>query len=264
MNDPAWPHWSPRVTIGFHAVFATGAYDIVNERSETTIVAACIIALILGDASSASDVGRFSTGTAGRLPIGWHMQTFRHRTPTRYCLVQDGGRVVLAATSHDSASALIADVDADYTRTPWIEWSWKIDHVIATARWGRKSTDDFPARVFVIFADVRRQSLFESLSTAGQARALNYVWANDAVADPMAVSPYSGDVVMIAAEQGPSKAGTWITERRNIVDDFRRAFRRMPPPVRAVAVMTDTDNSHTSERTLYGDIRFAADRDIRQ
>lgn len=218
-----------------------------------------VSALVVGGTSSAPDIARFSGGTLGAIPVGWRMQAFRHKMPTRYSLAHDSDRVVLAADSRDSASALVADADVDLARTPLIEWSWKVDHVIPKGEWGRKGADDFPARVFVIFADGGKTPtapLFELLSRAGQVRALNYVWANDAVAGRMRPSPYTGQVMMVAVEAGSAKAGTWVPERRNVVDDFQRAFHLPPPPVRAVAVMTDTDDTHAQATALYSDILF--------
>ena len=219
-----------------------------------------LITVLAGSVSSSADIAPFSRGVPGELPHGWQTQTFRRAGSTKYTLARQDDRVVLAADSRDSASALIAEANVDLVQTPSIEWSWKIDHVLAGAQWGRKSTDDFPARVFVIFADARKSAaalLSESLSRTGMVRALNYVWANDGVAGQMGASPYSGNVIMIAVEAGYSKTGRWVTEHRNVVDDFRRAFHSTPlPTVRAVAIMTDTDNTHAQETTLYGDIRF--------
>lgn len=42
--------------------------------------------------------------------------------------------------------------------------------------------------------------------------------------------------------------------RRNIVDDYRRAFGEDPPHVGAIAIMTDTDNTGETATAWYGDI----------
>lgn len=217
-----------------------------------------LVALLIGGVSSPAGVARFSSGTPGALPAGWHEQRLGHAGPTHYRLVQDEGRVALEADSRAAASALVADVDAAAATASGLEWSWKIDHVLPGARWGRRGGDDFPARVFVIFAGDAAMPLSNPL-TSDKVRVLNYVWANDGDAGRMRASPYAGNVMMIAVEAGPARAGAWVTERRDILEDFRRAFHAVPPPVRAVAVMTDTDNTRTRETTLYGDIRFVGE-----
>jgi hypothetical protein len=52
---------------------------------------------------------------------------------------------------------------------------------------------------------------------------------------------------MFLLEQGNAKAGGWVMEERNILEDYRTAFGEDPPDEATVAVMCDTDN--TGERT---------------
>jgi hypothetical protein len=42
--------------------------------------------------------------------------------------------------------------------------------------------------------------------------------------------------------------------KRNLRDDYRRAFGANPGPVLGVAVMTDTDNTHTKATGEYAEI----------
>ena len=49
-----------------------------------------------------------------------------------------------------------------------------------------------------------------------------------------------------------------MTESRNLLDDYRRAFGGDPPRVSGVAVMTDTDNTQESAIAYFGDIVFKA------
>ena len=61
---------------------------------------------------------------------------------------------------------------------------------------------------------------------------------------------------MIEVESGSSKLNTWITEDRNVYEDYRRAFGEEPPMISGVAIMTDTDNTNESAEAYYGDIAF--------
>jgi hypothetical protein len=56
-------------------------------------------------------------------------------------------------------------------------------------------------------------------------------------------------------ESGPAHLGQWRTYRRNIQADFRRFFGFEPPPVGAIAIMTDTDNTGEKASACYGPIR---------
>ena len=48
---------------------------------------------------------------------------------------------------------------------------------------------------------------------------------------------------MIVVQSGTEGLGQWRDVRRNLREDYRRAFGAAPGPVVAVAVMTDTDNT---------------------
>ena len=65
---------------------------------------------------------------------------------------------------------------------------------------------------------------------------------------------YTSNAMMIAVESGPEKSGQWQTVRRNIVEDYRRAFGEDPPKVGAIAIMTDTDNTGEHAVAWYDDI----------
>jgi hypothetical protein len=59
---------------------------------------------------------------------------------------------------------------------------------------------------------------------------------------------------MIVVESGPAHVNQWRSARQNIVEDFRLAFGTDPPPITAIAVMTDTDNTGEKATAWYGDI----------
>lgn len=55
-------------------------------------------------------------------------------------------------------------------------------------------------------------------------------------------------------ESGPAKLNTWVTEERNVYEDYKSAFGEEPPMISGVAIMTDTDNSGEAAEAYYGDI----------
>jgi hypothetical protein len=61
---------------------------------------------------------------------------------------------------------------------------------------------------------------------------------------------------MIVVESGSTKLNTWITEERNVYEDYKRAFGQEPPMISGVAIMTDIDNTEESAEAYYEDIVF--------
>jgi hypothetical protein len=90
-------------------------------------------------------------------------------------------------------------------------------------------------------------------------RAINYVWSSNQPEGASWPNAFTGNARMIAVESGPQRLGQWVSEQRNVAEDYRRLFGGEPGSVDAVAIMTDTDNSGQQASAWYGDIWFAAD-----
>lgn len=50
--------------------------------------------------------------------------------------------------------------------------------------------------------------------------------------------------------------GRWVTEKRNLLEDYERAFGRTPPEIIGIGLMTDTDNTGEDATAYCGDIRL--------
>lgn len=53
--------------------------------------------------------------------------------------------------------------------------------------------------------------------------------------------------------------GDWVTERRNIRDDFRRYFGLDLESINAIAILTDCDDLATTAKAWYGGVRLLPD-----
>jgi hypothetical protein len=173
---------------------------------------------------------------------GWSVKKFHGET--EYRIVDDHGRKVLQASSHGTASGLVYAIEFDPKEYPILSWRWKVDTIITKGDSRSKAGDDYAARVYVIFPH------WFFLKT----RTLNYIWANRLPRGTLQANVYTGNAVMFAVQSGPEKVGEWVAVRRNIIDDYRRAFDEDPPTVGAIAIMTDTDNTGATATAWYDDI----------
>jgi hypothetical protein len=62
---------------------------------------------------------------------------------------------------------------------------------------------------------------------------------------------------MIAVSSDEEGAGRWQSYRRNLAEDYRRAFGEEPGHVTAIELMTDTDNTGAVAETFYGDLSLS-------
>ena len=233
------------------------------------------VGMILGDpyrlqarSPTAVEVGPFSTAApSGPWPDGWKPLTFpKIPQHTNYDLVRDGDHVVVKATSHGSSSGLTREIQIDPRDYPIIKWRWKVSNTLKGGDVTRKDGDDYPARIYVTFQyDSAKVGLFGKAKYEAAKLiygrypplgAINYIWESRAPVGTAVPNPYAEQVHMIVVESGPEKLNTWITEERNVYEDYKRAFGEEPPMISGVAIMTDSDNTGEDAAAYYGDIVF--------
>jgi len=213
-------------------------------------------------------VGNFSKASLGmELPEGWKPLYFQNiEKRTQYSLVKDGDAVVVKAVSEASASGLVREMKIDPKEFPILQWRWKVGNILKKGNVKTKEGDDYPARIYITFEyDPKKLNFFEKTKyntyriLYGQyppLRAINYIWESTAPKGTAVPNPYASRVLMIVVESGPEKISQWVSEERNIFEDYRKAFGEDPPLISGVAIMTDTDNTGESATAYYGDISF--------
>ncbi|WP_404379284.1 DUF3047 domain-containing protein [Caenispirillum salinarum] len=178
----------------------------------------------------------------------WQAKSFQGETD--YALDAVQGRVAVRATCRDAASGLFLERPIDLRETPVLEWSWRVDETFPAdgPAEDTKAGDDYPARLYV----VKDGGLLPWRS-----RAVNYVWASAAPEGADWENAYASQAHMVAVRSGPPpEPGAWVTERRDVAEDFRRFHGSAPEEVDAVAIMTDCDDRDAEARAWYGAIRF--------
>ena len=214
------------------------------------------------------EAGLFSTAMAGdALPHGWQPLTFsRIERQTDYSLVDAAGPVVVKAVSNQSASGLTRVIAVDPAAYPVIQWRWKVNNVLLKGDVSSKAGDDYPARIYISFAfDPERASYLQRLEYKAARlvlgkdvpyRAISYIWGSSSPVGTMIANPYTDRVMMFVVQSGRGKSGQWISEERNVYEDYQQAFGEEPTMISGVAIMTDTDNTEESAVAWYGDIVF--------
>ncbi len=237
-----------------------------------------ISVLIFGSLSSTSaiqapsqatiEVGTFSANTEGqKLPDGWKPLTFKKiEKHTTYTLVRDNDTVVVKAVAEASASGLTRGIKINPKEYPIIQWRWKVMNILKKGDVHHKEGDDYPARIYITFEyDPSKLSLFEKSKYEAirllygeypPLAAINYIWESKVPAGTMVPNPYTERVMMFVVESGSAKLDQWVSEERNVYEDYKKAFKEEPPMISGVAIMTDTDNTGESATAYYGDILF--------
>lgn len=214
------------------------------------------------------EVGKFSADTAGeKLPDGWKPLTFKKiEKHTNYRLVKDHETVAIKAVAEASASGLTREIKINSKEFPILQWRWKVMNILKKGDVNRKEGDDYPARIYITFEyDPSKLSFFEKRKYEAMRllhgqypplAAINYIWESKAQVGTMVPNPYTDRVMMFVIESGSAKLDQWVNEKRNVYEDYKKAFKEEPPMISGVAIMTDTDNTGESATAFYGDIVF--------
>jgi len=241
-----------------------------------SIHAGCFLAVFFllftahsAESSETVSVGNFSTANLNdELPEHWIPLTFKDIDQhTDYSLVADSNIIVVEADSNGSSSGLTRQIDIAPQDYPVISWRWKIANIYQKGDVSQKSGDDYPARIYITFAyDPKKVGFWDKVKFNSiklfygeypPINAINYIWASKAPKGLATPNPYTDRVKMIVIESGADQVQEWISEKRNILQDYREAFGEDPPHISGVAIMTDSDNTGEAAKAWYGDIIFS-------
>jgi hypothetical protein len=164
-------------------------------------------------------------------------------------VVADGGQPSLRLRSNGGHSTISRDleVSVDLKQTPILEWSWKVMTLPAGGHACQKSTDDQAAQVYVAWLRTP-----ESV----RSRIIGYVWDSTAPRGTICKSQKTSTVTYIVLRSGSDELGKWITERRNVVEDFLKIYGEAPDNPSALSLSIDSDDTRSSADSLIGSIVF--------
>lgn len=181
--------------------------------------------------------------------ITWERHAFTGET--RYELTEvDGQPAVLASCTDGSASGLFLRGEIDLVRTPVIEWEWRVKRTFVNINEQTRAGDDYPARLYAV--DEHRLMPWRT-------RAISYVWASGMARGAQWKNAYQARAVMVAMRSGADADTGWVTERRNLRDDFRDIHGRDLEVLDALAIMTDCDDTGQQVEAWYGEIRLLSE-----
>ncbi len=213
-------------------------------------------------------VGSFPAIT-GPVPEPWRIIQFDTNIPatTYQTRVWDNVPAV-EATAHSSMALLAREVKVDLKVTPILCWRWRVADVVKTADMNTKVGDDYAARVYVAFklpADKIGWGLGVKLQFARNLygdhvpdAALNYVWDNKNPIGHRQFNAYTDRTQMIAQQSGIAQAGTWVSERVDVLSDVTNAYGSDRATISLLALASDTDNTKSKAHAGFADLHFVS------
>ena len=180
----------------------------------------------------------------------WKKQRLSTRSNTCDAVIDDD-ESVLRIDSNDSSSGVVRKLKVEPIESGSLSWRWKVERsLIDNTKELEKDGDDYAARVCVIY---------ETHFFGWRTRMVCYVWAGNEPVGALYRNPRSSSVATIVLESGDDKAGMWVVEERDVVEDYRSYFGEAPTRVSGFTIIVDTDQTGAETTAWFDDVIFETD-----
>jgi hypothetical protein len=220
-------------------------------RSSARILA--FVGALVAAAAMAADVvviEDWSAAPVGHkgVPPDWAKQGWGHPAYDFTVIEQDGQRVLHLKSAGDSSN-VNKDIRGRVRLrdTPVLEWTWKVVALPKGADARRAETDDEAAQLYVVWP---------RFPEAVRSQIIGYIWDTKAPAGSIFKSKKSGTVTYVVVRSGSADLGKWITERRNVREDFRRIYGEEPDDPGGLSFGIDSDDVKGAAESYLGRILF--------
>ncbi|MFB3074685.1 MAG: DUF3047 domain-containing protein, partial [Candidatus Methylomirabilales bacterium] len=146
--------------------------------------------------------------------------------------------------------SLNKELGIDLTKTPYLEWQWKVTELPKGGDFRKSATDDQAAQLYVVFY----WGVFKK-------QAIAYIWDSTApVGTTAKVSPPVPLVTIYAVvvRSGDKKLGKWVTETRNVVEDYKKLFGSKVKEVQAIRIQINSQHTKSEAESYWRFVRFKA------
>jgi hypothetical protein len=195
----------------------------------------------------------WSTDAVNRrgIPSGWTGEAFGRPAAYDFTIEQDTGRRVLHLGSRNEHSTIAKDITGkvNLKETPILEWSWKATVLPTGGDLRRIETTDMAAQLYIVWP--RFPELLRS-------RIIGYVWDATTAAATIIKSQKTGTVTFVVVRSGSKDLGKWLTERRNVVEDYAKIFGESPVDPKAITISIDSNDTQSIAESFMGPILFRA------
>lgn len=192
------------------------------------------------------DWSRQPEGKTG-IPDGWKGQSWGS-PKYEFRIVTEAGRKVLQVKSNNDSSTISKEIKVDVRSQPILTWSWQAV-TLPKGGDGRKSaTDDQAAQLYVTFPRFPSQV---------RSRIISYIWDTTAPAGAVFKSEKTGLVTYVVVRSGPAELGKWLTETRNVLEDYQKIYGEAPAEdVGAISISIDSNDTRSAAEAYFGEILF--------
>lgn len=153
------------------------------------------------------------------IPVNWKEEGSKLGVPATDCTIIKSNPSVLRISCDKSTGGVITAPKIDLRKYPVMRWRWRVMSYPVNADGRNPKTDDQPIAVYVGMND----GLIKKKSIA-------YRWETLTPRGFIGKTSYAGVLTVnyITMRDHNTKPGEWVIEERNVAEDFKRFYGRIP------------------------------------
>jgi len=182
-------------------------------------------------------------------PQGWELTT--HDGTAELTTVREEIGPTLKLHADKSSFFIQKEINVDLRHTPWLVWQWKVTALPEQGDFTRTEQDDQPAQLILAFS----KSFWEIR------KSVSYIWGNTFPIGTMedtaagALLPLI-DLKAVVVRSGETDMDTWISESRNVFEDYKQLYGKEPESVVGIRIQINSQHTKAQAESLWGRIAF--------
>ena len=181
------------------------------------------------------------------IPDGWKGQSWGS-PKYEFRIVTQSGRKGLHLKSNNDSSTISKEIKVDIKSLPILQWSWQAVTLPKGGDARKSATDDQAGQLYVTFPRFPQQV---------RSRVISYIWDTTAPAGAVFKSEKTGLVTYVVVRSGPADLGKWLTESRNVLEDYQKIYGEAPgEEVGAVSISIDSNDTRSTAESYFGELLF--------
>jgi hypothetical protein len=183
------------------------------------------------------------SSTRQTVPEGWERSVNAGEPDLQ--LVQDEGKRALRIRCNEASFSLQKKIQVSLQESPLLVWDWKVTELPKGGDFRHSDSDDQAAQLFIAFSS---------------SRFLSYIWDSTAPKGTIASAsaPLFKKIFAVVMQSGPQGLGTWITERRNLIDDYKQAYGEEPKVIEGVRIQINCQHTQSRAESYWHSIAATA------
>jgi len=170
----------------------------------------------------------------------------------QYSIAQEEDNSYLSVVSVNSDNLIIKKIEVDIVKYPYLNWKWRAHKLPSQGDESVKQYCDVTASIALL---TNKSRFFP--------KSIKYSWSTTLDKEtrsrsPFAIWPARCDIRVL--QSGDAEVGKWITEKVNILEDYKLFYNKTEvksKKIRAVVIMSDSDNTMSVSEADYDNIYFS-------